>query len=124
MVRLDGFGKVDQHDALELACRPEQRQDGAAPRGFLLSNAQFAALGVHFPQLAGREEQCRAELNEVREIVLQDLLQADQQPRRREVHADMAKMLLLVRGFLESAAALGPRSIGASRSHHANLRGR
>lgn len=109
MVRLDGFGKVDQHDTLELACRSEQqRQDDEAARGFLLNNTQVAALNVHLPRLAGYEEQCRAELNDVREIVLQELLQADQQPSRRQVHEDMAKMLRLVRGFLELAAALGP----------------
>ena len=63
---------------------------------------------MHFPQLAGREEQCRAELDEVREIVLQDLLQASQQPSRREVQEDLTQMLHLARGFLENAEALGP----------------
>lgn len=109
MVRLDGFGKADQHDTRELACRSEQRQDDGAAQGFLLNNAQFAALSAHLSQLAGHEEQCRAELNDVREIVLQDRLQADQQPSRREVHEEMAKMLRLARDFLERGVALGLR---------------
>lgn len=109
MVRLDGFGKVDQHAGPELAFSEQRQVDGEA-RGFLLNNAQFAELSPHLPELAGQEEQCRAELNGIREIVLQDLLQTDQEPSRREVHQEMAKVLRLLRDFLERAIGLGPRT--------------
>ncbi|WLA76850.1 hypothetical protein [Bradyrhizobium diazoefficiens] len=103
MVRLDGFGQVGP-----LACDSEQRQEGcAAPRG-LLSDADFAELRAHLPQLAGRHAECRAWLDHIGQVVRQDRLQAAQQPSRREVHEALAAMRRRARGFLQSVPALGP----------------
>ncbi|WP_439369392.1 hypothetical protein [Bradyrhizobium sp. DASA03120] len=105
MVRLDG--QCDPHKCAALAANSELRQEDRAPPSRLLSDAQFAELRAHLPPLAGRDAECRAWLDRIREVVRQDSLQMAQQPSRREVHAGLAALQQLVRDFLERVAVLG-----------------
>jgi len=110
MVRLDR-ARYDRR-TFDFTCPPpEKRRSDRGRQGFRLRNVQFADLlaGVHLPGLAGHEREFRAWLNYIRETVLQDCLQTDQQPNRSDVRAALDEVRTQTRVFLECAAAIGPR---------------
>jgi hypothetical protein len=110
MVRLDR-ARYDRRSFDFTRHPPEKRRTDRGRQGFRLSGAQFADLlaSVRPPGLAGHHREFRAQLNHIREIVLQDCLQMDQQPSRSEVRVALVQVRKQTRVFLECAATIGPR---------------
>jgi hypothetical protein len=108
MVPLKGYGNIDERNTVLGSPSGEDWKD-RGKQGFLLSDAQFAELteGLDLPYLSGKEQEVRAQLNSIREFVLKDCLQTDQQPRRAEVHKALAETGQQVRGLLDCAANFG-----------------
>ncbi|MCP3472114.1 hypothetical protein NLM33_17495 [Bradyrhizobium sp. CCGUVB1N3] len=110
MVRLAGARKID-HRSPDFVHGAGPHGTDRGRQGFLLNLAQLSDLmeGLRLPRLPGHELECRAWLNRIRDIVLKDCLQTDQQPTRREVHAALAELRKQTLLFLACAATIGPR---------------
>jgi hypothetical protein len=110
MVRLDRYVELDDAKA-EPSAPSDQSGDRRQHQGFLLADAQFDDLikDLDLPLLDGREAKFRMQLNDPREVILQDRLQRAQLPSRAEVHKALAEVRKQTRVFLECAATIGPR---------------
>ena len=104
MVRLEGYGKMDDRGTCQLAAGGKDR----GRQNFRLSDAQFEHLieTIELRALPGSEAPFRAELDRIREFVLKDCLQKDQEPSRAEVHHALTVLRSRTENFLERATAI------------------
>ena len=114
MVRLDGFGKIDdrkeKNDRSDLneEQRREQPNKDRGRQGFLLNDLQFESLtrALDLPESSPRRALLRADLDFIREFVLKGFLQDAQKPTRPEIHKALAEIARRLRVFLDRIADL------------------
>jgi hypothetical protein len=113
MVRLDGFGKIDDRETRtnnnDRKQVPQTDKDRGR-QGFLLNDLQFEHLrgALNLPRTSPHSAQLRADLNAIREFVLKSSLQDAEKPTRPEIHKALAEVARRLRLFLDRIDSLDP----------------